>query len=161
MEAKLKLAAMLVFVAPAILAGCSRDRRYESAVQIVRKEAIEKADDGSIETLDFEMEWDACPGDQYQVVRGGKDFAKCADKYNVGDFVPVIVKHYWDPRGYYRWDIEKVGDCDHAIQPDSQGSYEKSQECHDVQQYGRTVGFSCTRRPFKDLVARCPFLARQ
>lgn len=84
-----------------------------------------------------------------------------AAKYGVGDFVPVVVRHFWDDRGYYRWDIEKLGDCTHAVEPGSEGSYEKSQACSDIVQQGRTVGFDCSRRASKDLVRRCPWLSRQ
>ena len=38
-------------------------------------------------------------------------FAECTAKYDVGDEVPVYVRHWWDDRGYYRWDIERMGDC--------------------------------------------------
>lgn len=142
-------------------AGCSREQRHESVCSIVRKEVLEKGEDGTPTMLDFELEWDPCPGDQFQVIRGNAEFAACADKYAVGDYVPVLVRHFWDNRGYFRWDIERVGDCERAIEKDSEGSYEKSQECHDVVQYGKTVGFECNRTPFRDLLNRCPWMARK
>lgn len=146
--------------------GCSKPtERYESAVQIVRKEAVEKtteADGGAPTTLqvDFEVEWDACPGDQYQVIRGDKEFAACTEKYDVGDYVPVIVRHYWDARGFYRWDIERMGDCPRVVEPDSFGSYEKSAECKDITNHGKVVGFDCSRKPFRQLLKRCPWMKR-
>lgn len=141
--------------------GCGhKEERFESAVQIVRKEVIEKDEKGATTAMDFEAEWDACPGDQFQVIRGGAEFAACADKYGPGDYVPVIVKHFWDPRGYYRWDIERLGDCVRPIDLDAYGSYEKSAECKDVVDYGRTIGFECSRRPFRALLKRCPWMAR-
>lgn len=140
--------------------ACSRTRRYESAVQVVRKEVVEKAPDGAALQVDYEVEWDACPGDQFQVIRGGRAFAECTAKYDVGDTVPVYVRHWWDERGYYRWDIERMGDCWRTIEPDSAGSYEKGQECKVVENYGHTSGFTCSRKPFRQLVKRCPWMAR-
>lgn len=140
--------------------ACSKTHRYESAVQIIRKEAVEKAADGSTTMVDFELEWDACPGDQFQVIRGSKAFAECTAKYDVGDMVPVHVRHFWDDRGYYRWDIERMGDCWRAIEPDSAGSYEKGQECKDIQNHEFKTGFACSRKPFRQLVKRCPWMAR-
>ena len=131
--------------------ACSKTKRFESAVQIVRKEAVEKAPDGTTLQVDYEVEWDACPGDQFQVIRGGRWFAECTAKVEVGDEVPVYVRYWWDDRGYYRWDIERVGDCWRDIEPDSVGSYEKGQDCKDVENQGLKNGFVCSRRPFGSL----------
>ena len=141
--------------------GCSKTKRYESAVQIVRKEAVEKDADGKTLVVDYEVEWDACPGDQFQVIRGNRWFAECTKGYEVGDEVPVYVRHWWDDRGYYRWDIERLGDCWREIEPDALGSYEKGQECHDTSDYGNKTGFKCSRKPFNSLVKRCPWMQRQ
>lgn len=147
-------------LALALVPACTHgEEHYESVVQVVRRDVVEQADKDTTE-IDFEVEWDACPGDQFQVIRGGKEFADCTQKYEVGDFVPVQVKRFWDVRGYYRWDIEKLGDCSRAIEPSSYGSYEKSAECKDVVNHGRTIGFECSRKPFRDLVRRCPWMAR-
>lgn len=151
----------LAFVALAASA-CHPEKRYESVVQIVAKRRVEAdAENKTSLVLDMEVEWDPCPGDQYQVIRGDKDFAACTKKYKVGDYVPVVVRHIWDPRGYYTWDIERVGDCPRAMERESAGSYEKSQECHEVTHHGHKVGFECSRKPFRDLVKRCPWTARQ
>lgn len=144
------------------LFGCGKpEHHFESTCQVVRKDVVETDDKGVAQVVDVELEWDPCPGDQYQVVRGGKDFAACMEQYELGKLVPVLVKHWWDNRGYYVWDVYQVGSCKRAIETDSEGSYEKSQECSDVEDYGHTIGFSCSRRPFKGLVATCPWMARQ
>jgi hypothetical protein len=114
-----------------------------------------------VELVDLELEWDPCPGDQFQVIRGNKDFAACTEKYAEGDYVPVRVKQWWDERGFYRWDIFQLGDCTREIDPEAEGSFEKSQECTDVVQYGRTTGFDCLRRPERKLVRVCPWMARR
>ena len=158
-----KLEPILISVAlAASLAACKKgEERFESTCQIVRSEVVESNDKGEAEVLDVELEWDPCPGDQFQVVRGGKEFAACMQRYEVGKLVPVLVKHWWDDRGYYVWDVYKIGDCERAIETESAGSYEKSQECSDQSMYGRATGFSCNRRPFKGLVSTCPWMARQ
>ena len=32
------------------------------------------------------------------MIRGDKDFAACVAKYEVGDYAPVVVSHFWDER---------------------------------------------------------------
>src|SRR5262249_19615629 len=111
-------------------AGCSaRESKYESVCQLVSQTVVDKSEDGTPELVDLVLEWDPCPGDQFQVIRGGKEFAACVQKYEVGSYLPVHVKQWWDERGYYRWDIYQIGDCTRSIDPDAEGSYEKSQEC--------------------------------
>ena len=153
MKRALPLALFLLSCAP-------KEERYESVVQVVSRTVVE-VEDGKPSQVDFELEWDPCPGDQFQVIRGNKEFAECTTKYKSGTYVPVIVKHFWDPRGYYRWDIEKMGECDRPIEPQSPGSYEKGQACTEVTQFGHKSGFSCSRKPFKALVSRCPWMARE
>lgn len=154
-------AGALALVSAALVSCGHPSTRWESVVQIVRKEAVEKDETGAILQMDLEVEWDPCPGDQFQVVRGGRKFAACADKYAVGDYVPVVALHFWDPHGFYRWDIERLGDCAHAVEPESLGSYEKSQDCRDVRHYDDKVGFECSRRPHRKLLSRCPWMARE
>jgi len=160
---RLKLAQSLFGVALALsIAGCSKtEQRFESTCQLVRRDIVETNDKGEAEVLDVELEWDPCPGDQFQVVRGGKEFAKCMEQYEVGKLLPVLVKHWWDDRGYFVWDVYKIGACERPIETESEGSYEKSQERSDQTAYGMTTGFSCNRRPFKGLVSTCPWMARQ
>jgi hypothetical protein len=143
------------------LAACHRERTFESVCQIVRQEVVEADEAGAPRVLDVELEWTPCPGDQFQVVRGGAAFARCMSRYHAGDEVPVIVRHIWDSRGQYTWDLERVGDCGRAIEPGAEGSFEKSQECHVDQSFGRPYGFTCNRRPFERLVHVCPWMARQ
>lgn len=137
------------------------EHRYVSVVQLIHRDVVEKDENGVPEQVDLELEWDPCPGDQYQVVRGGKEFAECTKDYGAGDYLPVKVVHFWDDMGFYRWDIEQLGDCKREIHADEPGSYEKSQECGPYDVAGREAGFACSRRPFRDLLKVCPFMARQ
>ena len=136
------------------------ETKYESVCQLIRRDVVEADNKGNAELVDVELEWDPCPGDQFQVVRGGKDFAACMARYNLGDMLPVRVTHWWDNRGYYRWDVYQIGDCKRKSEPEAEGSYEKSQECIDVANYGQKSGFDCSRRPFRKLVSVCPWMAR-
>ena len=142
------------------LFGCNPTRRYESVCQLIDREVVETDHDGNPTVIDVELEWDPCPGDQFQAVRGGAEFARCMQRYEIGDAVPVVVRHWWDGRGYYVWDLESVGGCAHEIEPTSEGSFEKSQECHEVLSHGLDVGFECDRQPFAELVSVCPWMAR-
>jgi hypothetical protein len=150
----------LALVLATALAGCHRTERFESVGQIVHSEVIEVDDKGKPLVHEIEFEWDACPGDQFQVVRGGVEFAECIQQHHVGDMVAVEVVHFWDERGYYRWEVTRVGGCDRPMQLDAEGSYEKSQECTDIKHHGQKVGFLCNRKPFAQLVAVCPWMAR-
>ena len=142
------------------LLGCSpKEERFESVCQIVHKEVVEVSDKGEPTVVDFELEWDPCPGDQFQIVRGDADFAKCMSKYGQGDYVSVKVAHLWDTRGFYHWDLYQVGECTRTMEH-QEGSFEKSQECADQTAYGQTVGFDCSRRPQKRLLKVCPWTAR-
>lgn len=141
--------------------GCRREERhFESVCQIVRSDVVDVDAQGRTSLVDVELEWDPCPGDQFQVVRGGHDFAACMQRYEPGQRVPVLVKQWWDDRGYYTWDVYQVGECKRTIEPNAEGSYEKSQECHDLSMHGRGTGFFCSRRPFAELLAVCPWMAR-
>jgi hypothetical protein len=148
-------------VACALLLGCSTTSRYESVCQLIRREVVETDAEGRATSVDVELEWDPCPGDQFQAVRGDAEFAECMAQYELGDALPVVVRHWWDSRGSYVWDVESVGACAREIEPGTEGSFEKSQECHDVVHQGVTVGFECNRQPFEQLVAVCPWMARQ
>jgi hypothetical protein len=142
------------------LTGCTpKEEKYESVCQLIRREIVTEDDKGPT-VVDVELEWDPCPGDQFQVVRGGREFAACIQKYKIGDFVPVQVVHAWDSRGYYSWDLSKVGDCKHDIDWEAEGSYEKSQECSEDKEHGEVSGFKCSRRPVKSLLKVCPWTAR-
>lgn len=144
-----------------LLAGCASERRYESACQIVSKYVVEQDDKGEPTQVDVEMEWDPCPGDQVQMVRGGADFAKCMAKWNPGDYVPVKVVHFFDSRGYWDWDLYEIGGCARPIESGSYGSYAKSRECSDAKTHGHPYGFDCALLPEKRLGGICPWMKRE
>ncbi|APR82509.1 Hypothetical protein A7982_07858 [Minicystis rosea] len=150
----------LLVLAAVAFVGCHPTERFESVCQIVHSEVVEVDDKGKPLVHEVELEWDPCPGEQYQVVRGGPEFAQCIKEHAVGTLVPVEVEHFWDGRGFYRWEVTKIAGCDRPPQLDAEGSYEKSQECRDVIHHGQKVGFLCNRKPFERLVDVCPWMAR-
>jgi hypothetical protein len=145
-----------------VLSACSpKETHWESVCQIVSRTPVTTETDGTVTLVDMELEWDPCPGDQFQVLRGGKDFAACTSKMKEGQYVPVHVVHYWDARGYYRWALDQVGDCKLDVQVDAPGSFEKGQACQDIVFHGRKAGFRCSRKADKSLVSICPWMARE
>lgn len=143
------------------LAACrERERHFESVCQIIRRDVLETTADGKPSQIELEMEWDPCPGDQFQVIRGGVEFSACMERHAVGDMVSVGVVQRWDPHGFYTWEVDRVGDCRRDPDGGSDGSYEKSQECREVKLQGITNGFYCNKRPEKQLVRVCPWMKR-
>ena len=75
------------------VSGCKpREEKYESVCQLIRRDIVTEDEKGPT-LVDVEFEWDPCPGDQFQVVRGGREFAACMEKYKIGDLLPVQVVH--------------------------------------------------------------------
>ncbi|HEU4411016.1 MAG TPA: ATP-binding protein [Polyangiaceae bacterium] len=145
-----------------LLGGCTpKDRHYESVVQLSRRDVVERDDKGNPVSIDVELEWDPCPGDQFQTIRGGPEFTACMAKYEVGDMLPVVVRHFWSTRGFYRWSVLKLGDCDRPPERGDTTSFEKIQECSDVKSYGVNVGFQCSRKPYADLIKICPWMRHE
>ncbi|MCC6644962.1 MAG: hypothetical protein IT374_05245 [Polyangiaceae bacterium] len=145
----------------ALSTGCRRkDKTYESVVQLVRYDAPETGDDGKPLYADVELEWDPCPGDQIEVVRGDAAFAACMAKHELGEMLVAEVRTAWDARGFYRWDITKVADCDRPPQAGDTASFEKIQECGDVTLHGQKAGYRCLRKPYADLIKICPWMRR-
>jgi hypothetical protein len=140
--------------------GRRPEHRYESVVQLTGTRVVQKAETGEAELADYDLEWDPCPGDQMQTIRGNGAFATCMARYVPGDYLPAKVVHYWDSRGFWRYDLTEVGGCVHPVEPDAPGAFELSQECTDVQSFGVTTGFSCRRRPEHGLITTCPWMAK-
>lgn len=151
----------LAAFALATATSCHRKpKQYESVVQLVRYDVAERDENGKPTLVDVELEWDPCPGDQMETVRGGPAFAECMAKHKVGEMLPAFVVTSWDERGYYQWDITKVAECDRPPMPDDVSSFEKIQECSDLKSHGVRVGFECNRQPYADLVRVCPWMKR-
>lgn len=152
---------LVALVAIGCLSACHRKpKSYESVVQLVRYDVADRDGEGKPVLADVELEWDPCPGDQIEIVRGGPAFAECMGKHKVGEMLPAHVRTSWDERGYYRWDITKVAECDRPPMEDDVSSFEKVQECKDVKLHGVQVGFECNRQPYAELIKICPWMKR-
>lgn len=153
--------ALLAALSLLLLGSCrEKERHFESVCQIIRLDVLGTTDNGQPNQIEVELEWDPCPGEQYQVIRGGQDFAACMARFHVGDMTSVGVVQRWDEHGYYTWDIHRVGECRRDPNGGSDGSYEKSQECNDVKLQGAPYGFRCSKRPEDKLVRVCPWMKR-
>jgi hypothetical protein len=141
--------------------ACHRPEHFESVGQLTRTSVVDVDEHGEPATLDVAFEWDPCPGDQFQTVRGGAEFARCMAKYRVGDYVAVGVQRTWDTHGYYVWDVDRMGDC---VRPSegrhTPGSFAKTQECHPLISHGREYGFRCELEPWQALVEICPWMRK-
>jgi hypothetical protein len=156
--------ARVVFVialASVLTTGCHRPKKFEADVEITRMSVVRRDDQGKPQTLDLEISYFACPGTQIEVMRGGPEFAACVLKHKVGDKVHVGIEHVWDPRGYYRNNVVKVGECTHAYDPDDEASFLMVRECEDWTVNGAKVGFKCNYTPEKTLLKQCPWFARR
>lgn len=151
---------LIVGLALASAAGCHREKRYETTVEVTRISTVVK-ESGKPVTIDLEVSYVDCPGTQLEIVRGDAMFAACVAQYKVGDRVKVSVQHLWDNEGYYRWAIDRVGECAHRIDPHDEGSYAVVRECEDTRVNGERVGFQCRYVPEKALVDACPWFRRR
>ncbi len=153
--------APLIACAIAVLTGCHKPKKYEADVEITRMAVVRKDEQGKPITLDFEMTYFACPGTQIEVIRGDAAFASCVMKHKVGEKVHVAIDHVWDPHGYRKHNVTKVGDCPRTLDPDDEASFTMVRECEDWQVNGAKVGFRCNYVPEKKLVEACPWFARR
>ncbi len=150
-----------VLASVALVAGCRAERRYESVCQITAITPVELDAAGETSLVDVQIEWDPCPGDQVQVIRGGADFAKCMARWSSGDLVPAKVLHFWDTRGYWTSEVYELAGCARPFQVDGVGDYTKSRECRDKASHGRADGFDCSLLPEARLAALCPWMKRE
>jgi hypothetical protein len=151
------------FLACAIVgtSGCHRKSKHEATVEIVRMAAVRKDDSGKPVTVDVEIAYRECPGTQFEIVRGGGEFAACVSKHKVGDRVPVSIDHEWSSEGHYRWTVRSIGGCARVRDPDDEASYAMVRECDDWNVNGARVGFQCRYVPEKKLIDKCPWFRRR
>lgn len=151
-----------VLALAAALPSCHEGpKTYESTIQLWRYDVVENGPDGKPVLADVEIEWEKCPGDQMEVVRGGSAFAQCMGKYKVGEIVPAKVLWGWDDRGFYQWDVTQIGDCARPVEEKDPSSFEEIEECEDVTAHGNAVGFTCNRKPYAKLREVCPWMRRK
>lgn len=141
---------------------CKENKDFVSNVEIVRIEKVKWEKDGKAIISDIEISYKDCPGRQFEIIRGGKEFSECIySKYKVGNFVDVDINWKWDSFGYYKWSVKKIGDCDRIFDPLDEVSYDLVEECEDYVIYGQNVGFTCRRIPTSNLIAKCPWFRKK
>lgn len=140
--------------------SCSNKQTYHTTVELTRVHVFGK-DPKAPGMMDVELRYSECPGDARKLIRGDKDFAKCALDFKKGAKVPVdVVSVYNSDRGAYRSDIVKIGDCPIKVDAKDEANYEQIQECSDLKMSGGVAGVHCDRTRNPALVAKCPWLKR-
>lgn len=153
--------AIPILVFNGIAAACGQgEKTYDSNVQIVRIRPIRRdlVDPTVVLTVDVEVSYVECPGEQRKMIRGDKDFAACIMKHKLNDKVPVKLAWSADAKtGAYKNRIVKLADCDRKADPNDEASYEVVQDCEEMVVNGVVVGVHCDRTRSKELVAKCPW----
>lgn len=148
-------------LALAALSACgAKPKDYETEVQVVRRDPIERDATGTPRAVDVEVSFVDCPGTQSEVLRGDAAFLACTSRLSRGARAKATVRHR--PRHDGRWEsvIVKLGGCERVAEEDDPSSYTTARECVDKRINGVVVGFDCDYTPEKALVARCPWFRR-
>jgi hypothetical protein len=145
-----------------IILFCKENKDFLSNVEIVRMEKVQTEKDGKLNIADVEISYFECPGTQYEIIRGGKEFSECIfSNYKIGDKVKVDINWKWDSFGYYKWQVKKVGLCERIFDPLDEASYDLIEECEDYKIYDAKVGFTCRRIPTSNLIQKCPWFRKK
>jgi hypothetical protein len=152
---------LFAVTASAIAIACTpKPQDFDTKVELRRVQVIERDAQGNPLTVDIELEYPDCPGEQQEVFQGGKDLAQCLAKYKIGDKLPA--KIHWEHTSEGRFDSEvtHVGDCERKRDAADERSYEVVQVCEDIVANGVKVGFRCGRKPTQELLTKCPWFRR-
>ena len=99
--------------------ACASDNRFDTNTEIVRIRPIRRdfTDPNIVLTIDVELSYTECPGEQRKMIRGDRDFAACILKHKVGDKVPTKITWGPDGKGSYKNRVVQVGECNRKIDP--------------------------------------------
>jgi hypothetical protein len=152
-----------IFAALAVLtiAGCHKPKRFETNVEVERVSAVRKDETGTVMTTDLEVSFLDCPGEQLEVIRGGREFSACVAKLKPGEKVRVKIDYHWDEDGYWDHDIVDVQGCPRPIDPNDEASFKMIRECSDWTVNGTRVGFQCNYAEKKELNKKCPWFKKR
>ena len=139
--------------------ACSTEKTFDTNVEIVRVRPIRRdlGDPSVVLTVDIEVSYAECPGEQRKMIRGDKAFAACVMKHKVGDKVPARLTWAMDDKGAYGNKIIKLAECERKLDPNDEASYEVVQDCEDLVVNGVVVGVHCDRKRTKELLEKCPW----
>ncbi len=150
-----------VYVAALALVSCGKAHDYDTKVTLKTIEVVARDAKNEPLIIEVNVEYPECPGEQLETLQGNAEFSKCVLKYKMGETVPAVVEYSAMDFGHYDSEITKLGDCTRKRDPRDARSYEVIQECADVNVNGAKAGFHCGRKPDKELLAKCPWFARQ
>ncbi len=144
------------------LTSCHKTKTYESDVKITRLSVVRKDEQGKPITMDTEVDYFPCPGEQHEVIRGNAEFSGCVlSKLKLGDTTKAKIVHRWDPAGVYRSDIVELGGCKRELDPNDEASFQMVRDCEDWSVNGAKVGFRCNIASKKNLNKVCPWFQRR
>lgn len=150
----------LVLTASVTTIACHRAKSYESEVEVSRISVVRRDEAHKPITTDFEFSYVNCPGTQVETVRGDAKFSACVARYTIGQKVKVQLEHHWSDEGHYLSTVRKVGDCERTVDPNDEASFTMLRECEDWEVSGAKVGFQCSMKAEKGLLAKCPWFRR-
>ncbi len=156
----MRLAALLVLL-PGLSSCSSKAKIYDTSVELVRLEVIRADDQGNPLTVDVEMSFEQCPGEQRKTIRGDKFFSACILKHKTGEKVPAKIEHALNEHGEMTPQIVGLAGCERKLDPNDEASFEVVQVCTDLVVNSVKVGFHCDRRPTKELLEKCPWFRRR
>jgi hypothetical protein len=139
------------------------EKSYETNVEITRKDVVVYDNDKKPMVMDLEINYRDCPGNQVEVIRGGKEFANCINSTgkSLGDKIHIDIKWEWSDSGYYKWTVIKVDSCERVIDPFDGVSFDLVEECEDYLVYGNQIGFVCKKIPTDSLIKSCPWFRKK
>lgn len=157
-SAAFAMVAAVGLVAPS--AACNKEQleTYTTRADLERIQVIRTAPDGKTPILiDVEFSYEDCPGEQRKMIRGGKDFAACVQKYKRGEKVPIVEIWGYEAEGRKESKVTQVGDCPRPPDPEDEASFEVVQVCEGIKVHGVRVGFRCDYTPGPELLDVCPW----
>lgn len=156
---KLLVTALVLTALP--LVACHKQKTYETTVEVTRVSVPRRDEKGAALSTDFEFSYVECPGSQFEVIRGGKEFSDCVAKFKVGDKVKVKILHAWDPEGHYDSDVFEVQGCPRPPDKNDEASFKTIRDCSDWTVNGTRVGFQCNYTDKKELNKKCPWFLKR
>ncbi len=152
-----------ILVILTLFSSCRRGPlTFEPTIELNRLEVVSFDEAGKPLTMDVEITYPECPGDQIEILRGDKKFTDCIlENFKKQDRAKAKILWQWNELGYYDWEVNKIGQCERKVDRDDEVSYDMIEECEDYVVYGDNVGFRCKRIATADLIKVCPWFRRK
>jgi hypothetical protein len=152
-----------VLVAAVATSACGqKPRTFDTKVEILRVRPISRdPKTNEVLTVDVEVSFLDCPGEQRKMSRGDKAFAACIMKHQPKEQVAAKLWYGKVDDDHFGNQIVKLAECDRKPDPRDEASYEVIQDCEDIIVNGVNVGVHCDRKPSKELLAKCPWFKKR